>query len=118
VSLGDLGAFPDAQRARVLWLGLREGADALAGLHLRIAADLRASGVPVDGRPFRPHLTLARMARPSAVALPDLGLTVSDAAFAADEVVLFRSVLGPGGAVHTRLVTAALGAAPEGSDVG
>lgn len=118
VSFGNLGAFPDAERARVLWLGLREGADGLAGLHRRIAADLRAAGLPVDGRPFRPHLTLARLVRPSVLALPDLGLTASDADFAADDLVLFQSVLGPGGAVHSRLVTAALGAVPEGSDVG
>lgn len=118
VSLGDLGAFPDPGRARVVWLGLREGAGALAGLHARIAAGLTEAGLPVEDRPFRPHLTLARMVRPSALALPVPGVAAGDASFSANEVVLFESVLGPGGATHMRLVTARLGDAREGSDGG
>ncbi|TMQ72064.1 MAG: RNA 2',3'-cyclic phosphodiesterase, partial [Candidatus Eisenbacteria bacterium] len=30
--LGELGAFPNPRKARVLWLGLAEGADALSAL--------------------------------------------------------------------------------------
>lgn len=119
VSFGDLGVFPDPGRARVLWVGLREGADSLGRLHARIAANLRAAGLPVEGRPFRPHLTLARMARPGPVSLREPGVAAGVAwAFTADQVVLFESVLGPAGAVHSRLVTAVLGTASEGSDGG
>jgi 2'-5' RNA ligase len=35
---------------------------ALEILHARLAETLRALGLPVEARPFRPHLTLARKA--------------------------------------------------------
>jgi 2'-5' RNA ligase len=37
--------------------------DSLAALHGRLAGALRAHGLPVDARPFRPHVTLARKAQ-------------------------------------------------------
>ena len=43
---------------------------ALSQLHERLALGLRALGLPVDERPFRPHVTLARRAR-QAVVPPD-----------------------------------------------
>ena len=65
------GTFPDPVAARVIWLGLEgqgdEPLDALEELH-RLAVNVRAassvSGAPVDGKPFHPHLTLARLKRP------------------------------------------------------
>ena len=36
---------------------------ALAGLHERLAAVLRAQGLPVEDRRYRPHVTLARRAQ-------------------------------------------------------
>ena len=58
------GAFPNVGRAKVLWLGL-DGADVEAD---RMAVGARAAiskaGGAVDGRRFRAHLTLARVAHP------------------------------------------------------
>jgi 2'-5' RNA ligase len=71
------GAFPDARRARVLWAGVvddpRAGRPgALAALQRDLARELAAAGLaPLDGgRPFRPHLTLARPRAQGGVALP------------------------------------------------
>lgn len=63
------GAFPDPVRAKVLWLGLRNGAgaaqvDELERLAVNVRAAAAASGAPVDGKPFRPHLSLAHLKRP------------------------------------------------------
>ncbi|MFI8824655.1 RNA 2',3'-cyclic phosphodiesterase [Streptomyces sp. NPDC053431] len=56
---------------RVLWSGV-DGA--LEGLHL-LATDVRAlvkeCGIPFEGRPLRPHLTLARARRGDAAAITD-----------------------------------------------
>lgn len=41
----------------------------LAGLHAALAQDLRGLGLPVESRPYRPHVTLARKA--AGVRLPD-----------------------------------------------
>lgn len=38
----------------------------LAGLHMSLAARLEALGLPVEQRPFRPHVTLARHAQGAA----------------------------------------------------
>jgi 2'-5' RNA ligase len=44
----------------VLWAGLRGDVDALRGLADSLRSLLRAAGIGLDERPYRPHLTLAR----------------------------------------------------------
>jgi RNA 2',3'-cyclic 3'-phosphodiesterase len=63
------GAFPAADRARVLWCGLDGDQRSLAGLAASVAAGARRAGAapPDEGRPFRPHLTLARCRMPADV---------------------------------------------------
>ena len=60
VALSGGGAFPDPRRPRVLWIGINEGAALLAGLARRLDERLAPLGWPPEGRPFAPHLTLAR----------------------------------------------------------
>jgi RNA 2',3'-cyclic 3'-phosphodiesterase len=62
LALAGAGAFPAAPHARVLWCGLDGDHAALAALAASVAdAVTRAGAAPPDaGRPFRPHLTLAR----------------------------------------------------------
>lgn len=70
---GGVGAFPDLQRPRVLFLHLGNddpsgGGDPLAQLaaDVRRAVDASWREGPQDHKPFRPHLTLARVKRPPA----------------------------------------------------
>ena len=65
--LGGAGAFPDAARARVLWLGFAEGAKALAAVASAVAERTASLGHEADPRPFLPHLTLARFRDPADV---------------------------------------------------
>jgi 2'-5' RNA ligase len=60
-----VGAFPSPARARVLWSGLDGDRRALAGLAASVATAAGPAGAPPPdaGRPFRPHLTLARSRR-------------------------------------------------------
>jgi RNA 2',3'-cyclic 3'-phosphodiesterase len=69
LALSGAGAFPAAARARVLWCGLAGDLSALAALAASVAdAATRAGAAPPDaGRPFRPHLTLARSRTPADV---------------------------------------------------
>lgn len=55
-----LGFFPNARRPTVVWAGMRPLTEltALAG---RIDNALAVCGVPLETRPFAPHLTLARL---------------------------------------------------------
>jgi 2'-5' RNA ligase len=60
-ALGAPGAFPSARRARVLWLGLSEGADQLTALARAVERALERRGFGRAERPFAPHLTIGRV---------------------------------------------------------
>ena len=73
VKLAGAGSFPkQAARARVLWVGLTGEVDTMTRLAERCAAAARRSGVPVQQRGFRPHLTLARARRDTVDVRPTL----------------------------------------------
>lgn len=60
VGLAGAGAFPQAGRARILWLGVNDPADTLPALARRARSAARgAGGRPESGR-FSPHVTAAR----------------------------------------------------------
>lgn len=102
-SLGQPGFFPHERRPRVAWVGLQpEGPlDALAG---EVRRAVGAAGVAFDEKPFRPHLTLARVKAPWSAT----HVSRFRAAFAAlppdpfevSRVVLYESRLSPRGATH------------------
>jgi 2'-5' RNA ligase len=58
--LGEIGAFPNFRRARVVWMGIRHD-PRLELLHHDVELACEAHGLEIDGRAFRPHLTLARV---------------------------------------------------------
>jgi 2'-5' RNA ligase len=64
------GAFPNVGRARVIWAGVELDEDGRVELD-RLATGARAasvkSGLEVEGRRFRPHLTIARLGQPQEV---------------------------------------------------
>jgi 2'-5' RNA ligase len=61
LTLDSLGLFP---RSRVLWLAARSTPAPLLQLEERLWEGLTAQGFQREPRIFRPHLTLARRARP------------------------------------------------------
>ena len=63
MTLGGIGAFPNFRRARVVWMGVAQD-PRLELLHHDIEVACEAFGFEVEGRPFRPHLTLARVKQP------------------------------------------------------
>ncbi len=65
LQLVGLGAFPRARGARVLWVGVGEGAQELTRLAGRVDQVLRELGFPPEDRPFSPHLTLGRLRTPA-----------------------------------------------------
>jgi 2'-5' RNA ligase len=58
--LGGFGAFPNFRRARVVWLGV-EAHPRLELLHHDVEEACTTLGFEPEGRPFRPHLTVARV---------------------------------------------------------
>ncbi len=58
-----LGAFPDWDRPRVLWLGCEGAGGPLGELRAALGPALAVGGFLADSRPFRPHVTVARVRR-------------------------------------------------------
>ena len=112
MTLGGVGAFPNFRRARVVWLGVTPD-PRLELLHHDLEVACERLGFEIEGRPFRPHLTLARVKHP----LPDpslraLARVARKTAYRTDFIVrsfdLMQSVLGASGPAYSTLVSAAL----------
>ncbi len=61
ISLRGLGAFPSFQRPQVIWIGVADGREPLQALAGGLGEALAKQRFPSEPRPFRPHLTLARV---------------------------------------------------------
>ena len=102
-----LGVFPDTRRPRVLWLGISGEVERLIVLQQSIDQGLEACGFPREERPFRAHLTLARIKSPRGLegldsVLAGKGLE-SAGKFTATGLTLLKSELTPKGAIYTEL---------------
>jgi len=107
-----VGAFPSTDAPRVLLLGLRGADDRLLALQHSVTEAVRTvEGVVADRKPFRPHLTLGRVARlhrdapgiATIVAALDRPIHVPPTAWPVENVALIRSILGAGGSRYTVL---------------
>jgi 2'-5' RNA ligase len=114
-TLATAGRFPLTGRPHVLWLGLTDGADESAALATAVRAALTRHGIPFDGKPIRPHVTLARVKEdvdgPEA---RDIGAAVAKLTYAplryrVEAVQPIESVLSPKGPRYTPRATVPLG---------
>jgi 2'-5' RNA ligase len=110
VRVEGMGVFPETGRPRVLWVGLVQPGGELEKLQSVVERALEATalaGVKPEGRPFRPHLTMARFGE----GRPDPALAAALATrrdrtwgrFTVSSICLFQSLLGPGGATYRKL---------------
>ncbi len=107
LSLSGAGAFPNLNRARVIWIGVSEGKEKLAELAQKVEEATRPLGFPAEEREFSAHLTVGRvknnrlserlLTKVRACTFEVKGIIVS-------EVVLYQSELAPGGSSYTPLV--------------
>lgn len=98
---GGLGAFPRPSRASVLWVAVVRGADELRSLWMATDQALEDAGFPPEDRPFRPHLTIARIRPPEDVTDVLDGEPLQAVAMKVDRIALFQSRLEPGGARYS-----------------
>lgn len=100
-ALGGWGVFPSPHRPRVLWVGMQQGAEGTVAVAKAAENALAEAGFPGEGKPFHPHLTLARIEDPVAGARAFTALQecpFASAAFRVDRIVVFQSILDRGGA--------------------
>ncbi|HEX6599444.1 MAG TPA: RNA 2',3'-cyclic phosphodiesterase [Gemmatimonadaceae bacterium] len=113
MTIGGAGAFPNFRRPRVVWMGV-EGEPRLELLHHDVEIAAEQAGYELEGRPFRPHVTLARVRTPLPAertrALARLARKLDYSGTAnVDRLTLFDSVTGDSGAHYRRLHAATLG---------
>jgi len=96
VRFGELGAFPNPRRARILWLGVTSGGERLSDLAVVADDAARGAGLSPEGKRFTPHLTLSRIDPSHDITALlaqkhryDIEMRVSD-------LILYRSQLGGG----------------------
>jgi 2'-5' RNA ligase len=113
VEIGGVGAFPNFRRPRVVWIGVTPDPK-LELLHHDVEAACEAVGLPLDGRPFRPHLTLARV-KPraaDAITLRKLARASEDITHVEEVLItsvdLMQSELGPRGSRYRLLASTQL----------
>ena len=113
MQLAGIGAFPNFRRARVVWIGVEHDA-LLELLHHDIEVAAEAVGFEVEGRAFRPHITLSRVRLPlEGDRVKRLARVARRIDFSAtthvSEITLFESTPAPAGAHYRRLLVASLG---------
>lgn len=113
MTLGGAGAFPNFRRARVVWMGV-EADPRLELLHHDLELGCAAAGFELEGRPFRPHITLARVRTPLRLEeARSFARAARRVAFAASAEVravgLLDSSLGSSGSGYRRVHAAPLG---------
>jgi len=102
-----LGVFPDLRFPRVVWAGMRKGADDVKNVFDQLEPSLQQLGFRPDPKGFSPHLTLARVrtgrnkaeltSRIQELADQDFGIVRADC------LRLKKSVLTPKGPIYSTL---------------
>ena len=105
-----LGCFPNARRPRVLWAGLAGDLSLASTLHSSIISATRDFGEPPEDRPFKPHLTLARLKEPDPRQISDLKHILAcgfemDEPWRVDHFLLMQSHLSPQGPEYEKLAS-------------
>lgn len=96
-----MGAFPSAGKARVVWAGIDDPGAGFAPLLERLESAVEDMGWDRDKRAFHPHVTVGRMrevADVEALLLPCAEQNFSETF--AESVLLFESVMKPGGSEY------------------
>jgi 2'-5' RNA ligase len=107
IELRGLGAFPKLSYPRVVWAGIRKGANELTNVFEQLEPRLRGLGFKPDTKGFSPHLTIARVRTGrNKVQLIKLVRELEDYEFGAVKAECLRlkkSVLTPQGPIYTTL---------------
>ena len=61
IHLKGVGAFPKVSRPRVIWIGVKEGAEELKRIQKQLESELRRIGIRPEKEEFIPHVTIARV---------------------------------------------------------
>jgi len=107
ISIKDIGAFPNIDYPRVIWVGLDKGSLDAKTLAEKIDEELSKIGLEKGSRPFAAHLTIGRARSPKnkdalCEKIKDLQLTTYSLQLISS-ITLYKSTLTPKGPIYTKL---------------
>jgi len=108
---GGYGVFPSLDYISVVWLGVRDGGEALTTIHEAIEERAVDAGFEPEDHAFTPHITLARMEHAGGKELVQDVVNERDVdvgRLRVEEVRLTESVLGPDGPTYETAAAVAL----------
>lgn len=100
-----VGAFPNRQQPRILWLGVSGALAALAVLQQAVEQRMVALGFAPETQAWTPHITLGRARGGPAQPLRGNAVTVPPQSWEVRSLALMCSERGPGGARYTAIHT-------------
>lgn len=106
LSLNGVNGFPTSEQPRVLWIGVDDGAEAMANLNRSIEDTLSDWGVNKDRNPYAPHMTMGRLKKAGRWNEKMLDLVHrhrnhDGGTCTIDKVTVFSSFFDPGGPTYT-----------------
>lgn len=114
LEIGRHGVFPGWQSPRILWLGLN-CPEQLRQMQMDLEAGAVHLGYEPESKPFKPHLTIARIQRDVTPAKAiEIGRILKEASLPAigrvkvNNVILFESTLTQSGSIYKPLVAVQL----------
>jgi RNA 2',3'-cyclic 3'-phosphodiesterase len=106
------GVFPERGPAKVLWIGVNDLTKGLTRLQATLEEECALSGFDRETRPFRPHLTVARLRNPKdarVLAAAHRSLKFEPVEFEIRELLVIRSELSSEGSKYSVISRHAFG---------
>lgn len=103
VDVENFGVFPNKKSPKVLWFGLKY-TEQLTNLQMDISKTIEDFGFEIDTRPFKPHLTIARVKEMNSLTeLESIFKKYSNFKFSTqkiEKIIFYKSTLQPQGAIY------------------
>lgn len=114
-NISSIGAFPNMDFPRVIWVGLKEGESQIKELAIMLEEKIAEIGIPKENRAFSSHITIGRVKtlKNKEKLVKELnsyrdGLPEGNLNFAVNKLTLFKSTLGLKGPTYEILKEANL----------
>lgn len=114
-SIASIGAFPNINSPRVIWIGLDQGDKETKEIALELEEKIAKIGIPKEDRAFSSHITIGRTRSTlnrdkliQEINKAAAGLSQQDLAFCVQKITLFESTLSPKGPIYEVLKKASL----------
>jgi 2'-5' RNA ligase len=114
LEMATVGAFPNIDRPRTIWLGTDEGTNEMVALQEAVDQSMKELGFRLENRRYQPHLTLGRVKSLGSDSKELAKLLERESDFGAGRtnvtrVTVFSSELTRSGPIYAKLGTLPLG---------